>query len=104
MQKSESGFVDFLKSNNIITTIVATVISERISDVSSSLIECLFLPILNRDADGDGEADIKNIKDFQIKISGINFKIGEFTISLLKFIFILFMIYQVNKILTKKLQ
>ena len=70
-------------------TIVATIVSQRITDLSNAFIDFLVIPIFNRDADGDGEADIKDIKNYQVNISGIKFKIGEFLVVIIKFLIIL---------------
>jgi large-conductance mechanosensitive channel len=101
MNKTKSSFLEFLSNNNVIATIIATMISQRITDVSNAIIDCLILPILNRDADGDGEADIKDIKEYELNLSGIKFKLGEFLIVILKFLIILFIVYQINKIMKK---
>ena len=101
MNKSDSGFLKFLSENNIIATIIATMISQRITELSSSFIDSLVVPILNRDADGNGEADIEEIKNYKLNIFGINFKIGEFAIDIMKFLIILFIAYQINKAVNK---
>ena len=93
------GFINFLKENNVIVTVIATIVSTRISELSESLIDDLIMPILNRDADGDGNADINDLATYEYKISGINLKIGKFFVVVLKFLIILYITYQVSKIL-----
>ncbi|VVU94707.1 hypothetical protein CPAV1605_432 [seawater metagenome] len=102
MDITNAGFYKFLNDNNVIATIVATMISQRISDLSNSFIDNLIIPVLDRDADGDGEADIKDLKKYKINFLGIKFRVGEFFIVLLKFMIILFIAYQINKIMSKK--
>jgi len=96
-----SGFLKFLSENNVIVTVIATIISSRVSELSECIIDDLFLPILNRDADGDGKADIDDLMKYEYKISGIKFKIGKFIIVLIKFLLILYLTYLISKIIKK---
>ena len=61
----------------------------------------LILPILNRDSDGDGEADLKNLEEYVIFTNGIKFKLGKFILVIIKFIIILFIVYQFSKLAKK---
>lgn len=97
-----SEFSIFLKNNNIMATIVATVMSTYVTELTTSFADDIILPIIYRDADGDGKADITALKTYKIKTSGITFKVGNFITILLK-VFIVFMIlFVINKFLTKK--
>jgi len=100
---NSSGFMKFLKENNILVTVVATIISSCVSELSESMVNDLILPIINRDSDGDGEADITNIATYEYKVKGINFKLGKFIMIAIKFIIILFITYQVSTILKNKI-
>ena len=97
-----SEFSIFLKNNNIMATIVATVMSTYVTELTTSFADDIILPIIYRDADGDGKAYIAALKTYKIKTSGITFKVGNFITILLK-VFIVFMIlFVINKFLTKK--
>jgi large-conductance mechanosensitive channel len=92
-----NDFYIFIKDNQIITTAIATIFSRLITDVSYSFIENILLPIINIDLDDDGKADIDSFKNKKIKISGVTLKIGPFLIEILKFISILYILYQLSK-------
>lgn len=98
-----SGFVQFLKDNNILVTVVATIISSCVTELSESMVNDLILPIINRDSDGDGEADIKDLATYEYKVKGIKFKVGKFLMIAIKFMIILFATYQISKILKNKI-
>ena len=95
-------FLLFFKNNNLIPTIIATVVSTHITELTHSLSTNIVEPIINRDADNDGKADIKTLENYEYRLAGINFKIGKFTISLIKVFFIFFIIFLVNKYLLKE--
>ena len=100
---NSSGFIKFLKENNILVTVVATIISSCVSELSESMVNDLILPIINRDSDGDGQADIKDLATFEYKVKGISFKIGKFSMIAIKFIIILFITYQISNLLKDKI-
>jgi large-conductance mechanosensitive channel len=95
-------FTDFLLKYNIVTIVFASAISERVSEIVSDAVDCLILPIVNRDADGDGINDIVKIEDKILKVYGINIKIGKMVVTFVKFIIILFIIYKFSNIINKK--
>jgi large-conductance mechanosensitive channel len=97
-----SDFLEFLNDNNILSVAIATILSNKINDISEAFINNLVLPIINRDADNDNNPDIKNLEKYTFKISGINFGIGKFTISLIKFLIISYIVYQLSKLFKKK--
>jgi len=95
-------FFVFFKNNNLIPTIIATVVSTHITELTHSLATNIVEPIINRDADNDGKADIKTFENYEYRVAGINFKIGKFSISVIKVLLIFFIIFLVNKYLLKE--
>tara|TARA_B100000161_G_C33491559_1_gene387297 strand:+ start:216 stop:524 length:309 start_codon:yes stop_codon:yes gene_type:complete len=91
----------FLKNNNIMATIVATVMSTYVTELTTSFADDIVLPIIYRDADGDGKADISKLKNYEFKISGITFKIGNFITILLKVFVVFLVLFVINKNLKK---
>ena len=77
-------FNDFVSSNDIGTTILATVISSYITELGISFSDNIILPIIDQDIDGDGKPDIGKLKNLVIKIGGCRLKLGEFLITLIK--------------------
>ena len=90
-------FFIFFNNNNLIPTIIATVVSTHITELTHSLATNIVEPIINRDADNDGKADIKTLENYQLKFAGINLKLGKFIVSLIKVLFIFFIIFIINK-------
>ena len=62
-----SSFYNFIIENNIIESITANLLSFKTHELIDSFLENIILPFINRDGDGDGEADINNIKNLNIK-------------------------------------
>jgi len=94
-------FIKFLEENNIIAVAIAAVLSERISEVTNSFVKDIIMPILNRDGDNDGERDIKKLEDAKIKIKGIEFGIGKFIYTIVKFFIIMYIIFIIMNIIKK---
>ncbi len=94
-------FMKFLKDHNILATAIAAVLSERINEVTNIFVENMIMPIINRDGDKDGTRDIKKLEDTEIKIFGINFKIGKVIFAFLKFIIITYVIFIIAKAIRK---
>ena len=94
-------FIKFLKENNIISTAIAAVLSDRINEMTNSFINNLIMPILNRDGDNDGEKDIQKLEDKIIYVKGIKFEIGRFVLAVIKFILITYVIFILTRIIKK---
>jgi len=90
-------FYTFLKDNQIMATAIATIFSKIISDLSYSFIDNMLLPIINIDLDNDGKSDIDNFKNKIININGIHLKFGLFSIEIIKFTIILFILFILSK-------
>tara|TARA_B110000208_G_scaffold190813_2_gene255731 strand:- start:196 stop:504 length:309 start_codon:yes stop_codon:yes gene_type:complete len=95
-------FIQFINNSNIIDTIVGTVISLKVGELTDAVVNYLIMPFINRDADGDGKADINKLEEYNIKFKGINIEFGKFLIIFIKFIIILYIIFLFNKIFKNK--
>lgn len=91
-------FYTFLVENHIISTSIATIFSRVITDLCYSFIDNILLPIINIDVDHDGKADINDLKHKKVDIYGIKLKIGPFSIELIKFLVILFILFLLSKL------
>lgn len=92
-------FVDFLKENNVISIAIASVISERVSNLVNSFVDGFVLPILEQDNDGDGKADISALEEKHIHIGNVKLKVGKFAVALIKFIIITYVIFIISRLL-----
>lgn len=94
-------FMKFLSNNNVLATAIAAVLSERISDVTNSVVDNILMAIINRDGDGDGKSDIDELQNRTVVISGMKFGVGKVLISLIKFIIITYMIFMLTRAMDK---
>ena len=92
-----SEFKQFLSSNNIGTTIVATVISSYITELGISFSDNIILPIIDQDLDGDGKPDIGKLKNLSFKIGNCKLKIGQFLITSIKVSLMFIIIFLIQK-------
>lgn len=89
---------NFFDKYDIIPTAIATIVSSKIDDLAHSFVDNLILPVLDRDADGDGEKDVKRLEEYTLKTKGINFKVGKFFVEIIKFILVLAVLFTLSKL------
>lgn len=80
----------FFKQNNLIPTVIITILSTFLTDFFISFLENIISPLI--DFNNDGVEDHKNLSSYTIKISGKTIKIGLFLVSLIKLIIIMLII------------
>ena len=97
MNNTISEFRKFLIDNKVKQNIVTTVLSFKAQDLIDSIITNIILPVIERDADGDGKADIKDLEDLKYTQWGMTFKIGSFLVSILRYFIIVLLIYYFQK-------
>jgi large conductance mechanosensitive channel len=90
-------FIKFLKDHNIITTAIAAILSDRINEITSTFVDYMIMPIINRDADKDGTKDIKNIEDANFNLFSVNFQYGKVLIAFVKFLIITYILFIITK-------
>lgn len=97
-----NDFLSFLKNNNILSTIIATVMSTYITQLTTSFADDIVMPIIYRDGDEDGKADIKSLENTIMKVNGVKIKIGKFLVVLLKVTIIFVTLYLFKKYMFSK--
>lgn len=85
-----SDFTKFIISTNIIQIGFGFIIASNSNKIATDFVETFISPIINFILGGSNES---NLKDYIITIFGINFQIGSFIVSLLKFIIMIFLLY-----------
>jgi large conductance mechanosensitive channel len=93
------GFTNFLAENNIVQTGVAFLFSIQTSIIITSLMTDIISPILARILGTDKQ----KLEDFKLNIFGIHFAIGDFILQFINFILILLIVYQLLKLIPKKI-
>ena len=86
-------FIGWLKDNNVFTTAVAAVLSDRINEVTNVFVNSIIMPIMDKDSNNDGVRDIKKWEDKTITFCGIEFKVGNFALAVFKFLLVTYIIY-----------
>lgn len=100
-----SSFLDFIRDPNIIKLAMAAVLSDCIGKLANSTFEHLIHPLfkidMNKDGKGDGKQLLNKIEERKLKILGVEFGLGEFVVSLLRFLIVAYILYALSRILTK---
>lgn len=89
---------NIININEILTTIVATIISGSVKNLFESLSSNIIMPFLYIDLNNDGIHDRENLKKYTIAIGNKNIKVGKFLLSCIEFIILLVIIWLINKI------
>lgn len=93
MKKIFNDFIIFFTESNIGYNIIITVIATFVAQYAQSFSINIVEPILNRDGNNDGVADVKKLKNFKPQIFGIQLKLGEFIASTLKMIIMVILVF-----------
>jgi large-conductance mechanosensitive channel len=89
--------MNFLVGKNVLELGLAFIVSSNINRVASDFIDNIVSPVINKISSSEEE----KLKDAKISIFGIKFEIGNFLMSLLKFIITMIVIYYVFKLTGK---
>jgi large-conductance mechanosensitive channel len=83
-------FHDFISKSNLFATAIAFLVSTQIIQVVNAVFDNLVSPAINY---GLSRNKYPKLKDYIITIDDINFEIGAFLLTIIKFIFIILIIY-----------
>ena len=98
IQNNVSGFAQFLFEKNIIITAIGIVVSTQISRLMTSFMTIFIDPIIKRLSAGT----VANLKDLQVEIYDVNFKIGLFIDTLFNFGVTFYVVYQLYSLSKNK--
>lgn len=91
LKKYLAGFVKFLFDRNIVQTGIGIIIASQISKLTGLFIDTLINPIITRITAGN----VKTMEEWSINIFDIKIKIGLIISSLVNFVLLVFIIYQI---------
>ena len=91
IQNNVSGFFQFLFERNIILTAIGIVVSTQISRLMTAFMTIFIDPIIKRLSAGT----VASLKDLEVKIFDVNFKIGLFIDTLFNFSITFLIVYQI---------
>lgn len=96
-----NGYIEFLKSKQIFSMLVAAILSERVTDIFNTFLDKLLFPLIKTDINNDGVNDITSIKNITIDIHNKKIEIGHLLVSVVKFIIVMYILYLLYKLLLK---
>jgi len=85
-----SKFNDFISKANLFATAIAFLVSTQVIQIVNAIFDNLVSPAINY---GLTKNKYPKLKDYIITIDDINFEIGAFILTIIKFLFIMFIIY-----------
>jgi large-conductance mechanosensitive channel len=83
-------FHDFISKANLFSTAIAFLVSTQVIQVVNAIFDNIVSPAINY---GLTKNKYPKLKDYIITIDDINFEIGAFILTMIKFSFIIFLIY-----------
>nr|QBK88622.1 MAG: hypothetical protein LCMiAC01_03000 [Mimivirus LCMiAC01] len=96
------NFIKILNKYNILSIIIAGILSDKLNELTTTFVNTLILPFINRNKNGKNNKNNKNNKkmeDISIHFYGMNFKIGHFLLIFIKFVIIIFVTFLLSKLL-----
>ncbi len=89
-------FKEFIVKNKAFATAASIVIATQINEFATSLTDNMIVPIINRDYNKDGVADIQQFEKTELKIFVIIFKIGKFIVDIIKFMMVIYLVFAIS--------
>src|SRR3990167_1850104 len=86
-------FINFLNDNRVFAIVIASILSEQMNKLVISFIDGIIFPIVNRDIDGNGVEDVKQMEAKVIQIGGITFRVGIVIVNIIRFIIITLVVF-----------
>ena len=83
-------FHDFISKANLFATAIAFLVSTQVFQVVNAIFDNIISPAINY---GLTKNKYPKLKDYIITIDDINFEVGAFILTIIKFLFIIFLIY-----------
>ena len=83
-------FHDFISKANLFATAIAFLVSTQVIQVVNAIFDNIISPAINY---GLTKNKYPKLKDYIITIDDINFEVGAFILTIIKFLFIIFLIY-----------
>lgn len=95
------NFLNFLNDNRVFAIAIASILSEKLSEVITAIIDGVIIPVINRDLDGNGVEDVKQLEEKVFTVLGINFRVGKVFVCLIRFLIVTYIVFILAKILKK---
>ena len=83
-------FHDFISKANLFATAIAFLVSTQVIQVVNAIFDNIISPAINY---GLTKNKYPKLKDYIITIDDINFEVCAFILTIIKFLFIIFLIY-----------
>jgi len=93
-----NDFIDFLKLNNVGSTIIVTLLGTKIVELTEIIFKNILKPLLHFDYDGDGKSDLHDIKHIEITLFNTKLNVGSFLVKIIELAIVLIGIYIVSKL------
>lgn len=88
---------DFIESNDMYAVVIGTIFSQFITELFHSFTNDLIMPMLNLDINKNNVNDVTELKDIKIKFYNIEFKVGSFLISFVRFVIVGCILLMINR-------
>ena len=96
------NFITFLKDHNILATSIAAVLSGGINEVTTTFVEHLIIPVINRGGDvNESSNNKKKLEDVEFTIFDTKVKAGRVMLAFFKFVIITYIIFILAKIIKR---
>ena len=88
------NFIKYFSNQNLVLTVLVTVISNYVYELVTSLINYIILPFIYKEKDNmTNDNQNSNPNDYVMKINGVTLKTGNFLRSLIKFVLLMIIIF-----------
>jgi large-conductance mechanosensitive channel len=94
-------FINFLVENKIHGLIIGNILANGAFELTNSILNNIFVPLINVDMNYDGKSDIETISNKSIKIFNSKIRYGRVIISVIKIILVSYILFIITICISK---
>jgi large-conductance mechanosensitive channel len=103
-KKRVKGLKKYIINISVLTSTIVLIIAQLYNEYMDKILKDLLAPLVSIDLDNNGEPDLKELKNYTIKINGLIFPIGNIIFNIFILTIKLLILYNIVKLLINKVK
>jgi large-conductance mechanosensitive channel len=103
-KKKVKGLKKYIINISVLTSTIVLIIAQLYNEYMDKILKDLLAPLVSIDLDNNGEPDLKELKNYTIKINGLIFPIGNIIFNIFILTIKLLILYNIVKLLINKVK
>jgi large-conductance mechanosensitive channel len=103
-QTKNNNLKKYIVNISVLTSTIVLIIAEMYNEYMDKILKDLLAPLVSVDLDNNGEPDLKQLKQFKVKIGSAVFPFGNIIYNLIILSFKILILYFIVKLLIKNVR